>query len=860
MAKYHVNAPDGHTYEVEGPDGASQDDVVKAVLAQHPEAAQAPQHQRTWGDFFGDLGHATANTAAGVVQGITGIPDAVTHAIGAGSGYAVQGLGHIASAVTGDQSYANTADKYGAALQHPVTLGGIVDQVAPSTGGIAGTIARFGGQLLGGATPLAGVGAVNDAASAAAGVRQLPITANMFTAPKPTLAGRVVNAFTPNKQTGAQLVAQKLAEDHIQPGEAAQQITQANASGQPLMLADMGDNTRALAADVARQPGKARDIGLNAVRDRQIGDNPFGANTVPSQSERVQAAISRDLGPVADPIAASQHLGEQAKAAAAPLYDQAYSAPGSKDFYENVQDLLNRPSMQKALANARNIAAEEGRRPEDLGFVIDDKGNVSLPPQDGRYQTVAMGDPKDDLARTTVRGMNRDVSKVGPTDLVGWLRQNGGLQDQNDELSHMGLNNAARRGMPFVGQESRFGPLVNPNGRTLDDASHAAWEAGYFPHLNDRPSVNEFLDAVRGTHEGWNRHFLPEDQGAVDQFGQHMAQNNDLRGVRAETGALPVSDTSTPAGPQPFAPMSSYGEKQVSMPTWQTYDYIKRGLDDVLEGYRDPVTGKLNLDTQGRAVNNTLRDFIGRIDQANPAYGAARAAYAGPASMKEALNAGTDALNWAPNQIRAKMSNMGDPEKAQFWLGMRSALSQKAAATNDGANVVRGLVGSGLKRDALAEAAGGKANLESFMKSLEREQQMNVTYGKVTGGSSTAGNLLENQSNNASLGLDAAAHVARGGGLKEFVLNHGIRQAQGAIRYGVGQAGQGAREDAAALLFTSKPNDFTQAINQAIASTVAANRTGANALAVAGRGAAQIGVNSVRQPTSLGIQASTQSR
>lgn len=586
----------------------------------------------------------------------------------------MQGLGHIASAVTGDQSYANTADKYGAALQHPVTLGGIVDQVAPTTGGTAGAVARFGGQLLGGATPLAGVNAVNDAASAAAGVQKLPVTANMFTPPKPTIAGRVVNAFSSNKNTGAQLVAQKLAQDNVMPGEAAQQITQANANGQPLMPADMGDNTRALAADVARQPGAARTIGLNAVRDRQIGDNPFGSNTVPSQSERVQAAISRDLGPVADPIAASQALSEQAKAAAGPLYDRAYSAPGASVL--DVGDLMQRPSMQKALKNAVSIAREEGRDPNALGIKFDAEGN--------------------------------------PTEFTN--------------------------------------------------------------------------------------------------------------------------------------------------PSWQTFDYIKRGLDDVIEGYRDPTTGKLNLDTQGRAVNNTLRDFIGRVDQANPDYAAARAAYSGPASMKEALNAGTDALNWAPNQIRARMASMGDAEKAQFWLGMRSALAQKAAATNDGTNVVRGLVGSGLKRDALAEAAGGQANLENFMRSLEREQQMNTTYAKVTGGSSTAGNLQERQSNAAALGDSAIGHFGNGGGIREFILNHGIRQAQGALRYGVGQAGQRAREDAAALLFTSKPNDFTQAINQANASTVAANRTGANALAVAGRGAAQIGVNSVRQPTTLGIQASTQSR
>jgi len=35
MALYQIKAPDGKTYRIEGPDGASQDDVIRAVVAQH---------------------------------------------------------------------------------------------------------------------------------------------------------------------------------------------------------------------------------------------------------------------------------------------------------------------------------------------------------------------------------------------------------------------------------------------------------------------------------------------------------------------------------------------------------------------------------------------------------------------------------------------------------------------------------------------------------------------------------------------------------------------------------------------------------------------------------------------------------
>ena len=38
MPTYRITAPDGKTYRIEGPAGASQDEVIQAVLAQHPEA------------------------------------------------------------------------------------------------------------------------------------------------------------------------------------------------------------------------------------------------------------------------------------------------------------------------------------------------------------------------------------------------------------------------------------------------------------------------------------------------------------------------------------------------------------------------------------------------------------------------------------------------------------------------------------------------------------------------------------------------------------------------------------------------------------------------------------------------------
>lgn len=60
MAKYDVTAPNGQTYEIEGPDGASEDQVIGALLYNNPEAnvttpkAPAPEAPRGAWDRFTD--------------------------------------------------------------------------------------------------------------------------------------------------------------------------------------------------------------------------------------------------------------------------------------------------------------------------------------------------------------------------------------------------------------------------------------------------------------------------------------------------------------------------------------------------------------------------------------------------------------------------------------------------------------------------------------------------------------------------------------------------------------------------------------------------------------------------------------
>lgn len=92
------------------------------------------------------------------------------------------------------------------------------------------------------------------------------------------------------------------------------------------------------------------------------------------------------------------------------------------------------------------------------------------------------------------------------------------------------------------------------------------------------------------------------------------------------------------------------------VPSWQTLDYVKRGLDDTLEPHRDSLTGKLALNETTRAikVKATKNDLLGRIDKVNPDYAAARKTSAGPVQARDAFQRGVDTSACRQTSLRSR--------------------------------------------------------------------------------------------------------------------------------------------------------------------------------------------------------------
>lgn len=243
-----------------------------------------------------------------------------------------------------------------------------------------------------------------------------------------------------------------------------------------------------------------------------------------------------------------------------------------------------------------------------------------------------------------------------------------------------------------------------------------------------------------------------------------------------------------------------------------TLDYVKRGLDDVIESHRDPVTGRLKMDESLRAINKVNREFIREMDSLHPDYAPARQAYAGPARMATALAKGAKFNSRDAETIWAETRDMTAPELEQYKLGVRSTLSKALGDKGDYADKVKALVGTPNKRAALEHLFGGSEKFDNFMATLADEQAAAATHSRLMG-SQTAANLADdgNLDGLTGVALNAGVRAIKGQG----IVHNAIQSVGDALQYGSGKAGERVRAQLAAGLSETDPAALRLAISKA---------------------------------------------
>ena len=216
-------------------------------------------------------------------------------------------------------------------------------------------LAALGGAALGGVAPPIVEGAAKAIGAAAGGVgRQVRSLINA----EGEAGRRVADALRRDAQVGG-----------TQLDEAA--LANAQAAGQPAVVADMGgETTRGLARSAANTSPEARQA-LKSVTDARFE----------SQAPRV-ADFVHNLGSGQDAFTTREALKEAAARANRPAYVKAYAQGANGVWNDALSQLAQAPDVAAAIKQATrtgaNKAAAEGFRPVKNPFTVADTGEVSL--------------------------------------------------------------------------------------------------------------------------------------------------------------------------------------------------------------------------------------------------------------------------------------------------------------------------------------------------------------------------------------------------------------------------------------------------------------------------------------------------
>lgn len=171
---------------------------------------------------------------------------------------------------------------------------------------------------------------------------------------------------------------------------------------------------------------------------------------------------------------------------------------------------------------------------------------------------------------------------------------------------------------------------------------------------------------------------------------------------------------------------------------WRTLDLMKQGLDDLVK--EGKVQG-IGANEQG-AIKRYAGRFVEKLDALNPAYKAAREAYAGPTAMMDAMEAGRAALKEDAPVLGKTIASLTPAEQDAYRLGAFQALKDKlgnADVTYDAARQAGVLKPNQLER--FKELFPDRKKFADFVNLMSNEQTMFQTRNALTGNSTTAKQL-----------------------------------------------------------------------------------------------------------------------
>ncbi len=197
------------------------------------------------------------------------------------------------------------------------------------------------------------------------------------------------------------------------------------------------------------------------------------------------------------------------------------------------------------------------------------------------------------------------------------------------------------------------------------------------------------------------------------------------------------------AGKMPIIPRDAAGNV-IGYPT-QLLDYMKRGMDDIVHGAYNGKNPKPQL---GDAYKKFREKFLGIVDDLNPEFADARAAYAGPMATRTALEKGYEMAMRPKEEIIEHMAKLNPSELEFFKRGFAQNWINAMRKTPHGANAGGKLLNNNMKEDA-ARAVLGDEGFNGLKAKADLEARMTDSYNEVYGNSKTAERLAAQEDSKA---------------------------------------------------------------------------------------------------------------
>jgi hypothetical protein len=174
----------------------------------------------------------------------------------------------------------------------------------------------------------------------------------------------------------------------------------------------------------------------------------------------------------------------------------------------------------------------------------------------------------------------------------------------------------------------------------------------------------------------------------------------------------------------------------------QTWNYVKIGLDALLDNpsNKNELTGALT--TSGKAIYGVQKALVAALDKATGGkkslYAAARKQYAGDAKVLESLREGLKFNTLLPEQIKRHLAGLSDASREAYRKGAAQAILKIVESTPDAASVARRLHATKMSRDRIAAVFPDRKRYMDYARRMVAEQKFTETQQAIGSGSRTA--------------------------------------------------------------------------------------------------------------------------